>query len=122
MATFKSLGIKRIEKRFSGNKITSLDKIIGKPIKILDFEVCPSVKKAGTTYVKLQILFEGEKKFFMTGGKYLQLVLKQIDPEALKEEPIETKILRENGCYYFEGTMVNNDEKYDENEEVEIIQ
>lgn len=121
MATFKTLGIKRIEKRFSGTKISSIEKLVGKDFKLLDFEICPSIKKSGGTYLKMQVLVDGEKRFCMTGGKFLQMVLSQIDAGTLKKDPIETKILRENGAYFFEGTVVKDGEKYDENEEVEMV-
>ncbi len=106
MATFKTLGIKKIERRFAGTKIHNLDTdVIGKSIKILDFEICPSKRKQGSTYVKLQLSIEGKKYFVTTGGKFLQMVLLQVDNSTLKDSPIETRILKTNGYYYFEGTM-----------------
>lgn len=109
MTTFSSLGIKRIERRFTGTKINK-QYVIGKPIKILDFEICPSKKRQGTTYLKMQILLEGKKWFLSTGGKFLQETLKQVDRQLLIKEPIETRILKTNGYFYFEGTMVEDDE------------
>ena len=106
MTTFSALGIKRIERRFTGMKINNLDcDVVGKPIKILDFEICPSKKKQGSTYVKLQLSINKKKYFLTTGSKFLQMVLCQVDNTALKDNPIETKILKTNGYYYFEDTM-----------------
>lgn len=109
MTTFSSLGIKKIERRFSGAKINSVDEILGKSIKILDFEICPSKKRQDSTYLKMQIFVDGKKRFISTGGKFLQKVLEQVDSEALKDNPIDTKILRNGSYYYFEGTMVEDD-------------
>lgn len=111
MTTFSALGIKRIERRFTGVKVNNLDcDVVGKPIKILDFEICPSKKKQNSTYLKMQILLEGKKRFLSTGGKFLQKVLSQVDKSILAQNPIETKILKDRGFYYFEGTMVADDE------------
>lgn len=111
MTTFSALGIKKIERRFAGMKINNLDcDVVGKPIKILDFEICPSKKKQGSTYLKMQILLKGKKRFLSTGGKFLQRVLSQVDKATLAKEPIETVILKEKGYYFFEGTMVGDDE------------
>lgn len=110
MTTFMSLGIKKIERRFSGTKINNLDvEVVGKPIKILDYEICPSKKRPNTTYIKLQIVVDGRKRFINTGGKYLQQVLSQVNISDLHREPIDTKILKTNGYYYFEGTMIEDD-------------
>lgn len=117
MTTFNALGIKRIERRFAGLKINNIDcDVVGKPIKILDFEICPSKKKQNDTYLKMQILLKGKKRFLSTGGKFLQRILSQVDKEILKKEPIETIILKDKGFYYFDGTMVGDDEEYDEDE------
>ncbi len=122
MTTFSALGIKRIERRFTGVKINNLDcDVVGKPIKILDYEICPSKKKQGSTYLKMQILLEDKKRFLSTGGKFLQMVLKQVDKNELAKNPIETKILKEKGYYFFEGTMVADDEVCDEEEDVEEV-
>lgn len=110
MATFNNLGIKRIERRFTGVKVSSLDEIVGKDIKILDFEICPSKKKQNDTYLKMQVLLDGKKRFLSTGGKFLKRVLAQVDREMLKSDPIETVILKTKGYFYFEGTMVGDDE------------
>ncbi len=122
MTTFSALGIKRIERRFTGVKINNLDcDVVGKPIKILDYEICPSKKKQGSTYLKMQILLEDKKRFLSTGGKFLQMVLKQVDKNELAKNPIETKILKEKGYYFFEGTMVADDEVCDGEEDVEEV-
>ncbi len=122
MATFSSLGVKRIERRFTGVKINNLDcDVVGKPIKILDFEICPSKKRQNDTYLKIQIQQEGKKRFLSSGGKFLKRVLAQVDRDSLKREPIETMILKEKGFYFFEGTMVGDDEICDEGEDIEVV-
>ena len=46
-------------------KINNLDcDVVGKPIRILDYEICPSKKRKDSTYLKMQILLEGKKRFF----------------------------------------------------------
>lgn len=122
MASFANLGVKRIERRFTGTKITNVEQeLVGKEIKILDFEICKSVKKADGVYIKLQMLVDGKKRFWATGGKFIVTIMKQVDPEALKKEPIETKVLKDRGVYYFDGTVVTDDEVCDESENVEIV-
>ena len=123
MTTFSALGVKRIERRFTGMKINNLDcDVVGKPIRILDYEICPSKKRKDSTYLKMQILLEGKKRFLSTGGKFLQRVLCQIDRDTLKHEPIDTMILKEKGYYFFEGTMVNDDEMCDEGENTDKME
>lgn len=100
MTTFSSLGVKKIARPFECDKI-SIDNVIGKPIQILDFAICPSKKKDGTTYLKLQVRYEGVKRFISTGSTFLQEIMQQVGKDSL---PIETKILKNRG-YYFEGTI-----------------
>ena len=110
MPTFAELGIKKIERRFEGVKI-SIDDVLNVPIKVLDFEFMDSKKKIGTKYAKLQIEINGEKRFLAGGWKYIMDILVQIEGrrECL---PIDTRILNTHKQgYYFEGTIkLNNDE------------
>lgn len=106
MTTFKNLGIKKIEKRFAGKKIKNMDLILGKPIKIIDFEICPSKRNLGHDFIKMQIVFRDKKRFLTTGGKYLRKILSQVDPKTIRKEGIDTVILQKHGYYYFEGTLV----------------
>lgn len=62
------------------------------------------------------------KRFLSTGGKFLQRVLCQIDRDTLKHEPIDTMILKEKGYYFFEDTMVNDDEMCDEGEDTDKME
>lgn len=103
MTTFSELGVKKIARPFEGDKI-GIDNVIGKPIQILDYAICPSKKKDGSTYMKLQVRYEGVKRFISTGSTFLQEIMQQVDKDQLHKKPIETKILKNRG-YYFEGTI-----------------
>lgn len=91
---------KKIERPFEGDKI-NIEAIVDQPIKILNFEVRPSEKKKGTDYMKMQIEFNGQKRFIGGGYSYLCEVLKQIDKSQL---PFTT-IIRHKRGFYFEGTI-----------------
>lgn len=91
---------KKIERPFEGDKI-NIEAVIDQPIKILDFEVRPSEKKKGTDYLKLQIEFNGQKRFLGGGYQFLCQVLKDIDKCNL---PFDTIICNKRG-YYFDGTV-----------------
>ena len=94
------LGIKKIERPFEGDSI-KIEAIIDRPIEVLDFDVRPSEKKPNTDYLKMQIRFEGKKRFVGGGYQYLCEVLKQVDKKDL---PFET-IIRNKRGYYFDGTI-----------------
>lgn len=94
------LGIKKIEHPFEGDSI-KIEAIIDRPIEVLDFDVRPSEKKPNTDYLKMQIRFEGRKRFVGGGYQYLCEVLKQVDKSNL---PFETTIRNKRG-YYFDGTI-----------------
>lgn len=91
---------KKIERPFEGDNI-KIEQVIDKPIEVLNFEVRPSEKKPNTDYLKMQIRFEGRKRFVGGGYQFLCEVLKQIDKSNL---PFET-IIRNKRGYYFEGTI-----------------
>ncbi|MDO4165555.1 MAG: hypothetical protein Q4D56_14415 [Bacteroides sp.] len=75
--------------------------MIDKPIEILDFEIRPSEKKPNTDYLKLQVKYEGRKRFIGGGYQFLCEVLRQVDKKDL---PLET-IIRNKRGYYFDGTI-----------------
>lgn len=91
---------KKIERPFEGDNI-KIEQLIDKPIEVLNFEVRPSEKKPNTLYLKMQIRFEGRKRFVGGGYQFLCEVLQQIDKKNL---PFET-IIRNKRGYYFEGTI-----------------
>lgn len=91
---------KKIERPFEGDNI-KIEAIIDRPIEVLDFEVRPSEKKPNTDYLKMQIRFDGKKRFVGGGYQFLCEVLKQIDKSNL---PLQTVIRSKRG-YYFEGTI-----------------
>lgn len=94
------LGLKRIERPFEGDSI-KIEAVIDKPIEILDFEIRPSEKKPNTDYLKLQVKYEGRKRFIGGGYQFLCEVLRQVDKKDL---PLET-IIRNKRGYYFDGTI-----------------
>lgn len=91
---------KKIERPFEGDNI-KIEAIVDRPIEILDFTVRPSEKKPNTLYLKMQIRFEGKKRFVGGGYQFLCEVLQQIDKSNL---PFST-IIRNKRGYYFEGTI-----------------
>lgn len=91
---------KKIERPFEGDNI-KIEQLIDKPIEVLDFTVRPSEKKPNTLYLKMQIRFEGKKRFVGGGYQFLCQVLQQVDKNNL---PFET-IIRNKRGYYFEGTI-----------------
>jgi hypothetical protein len=94
------LRIEKIQRPFEGDKI-NIDALVGKPIRILDFEVRPSEKRENTDYLKMQIEFEGRKRFVGGGFRDLCGVLKQVDKTFL---PLDCTIMSNRG-YYFKGTI-----------------
>lgn len=69
------LGIK-IERPFEGDNI-KIDQIVDRTIDVLNFEVRPSTKKPDTDYLKMQIRFEGRKRFVGGGYQFLCDFLKK---------------------------------------------
>ena len=94
------LGIK-IERPFEGDNI-KIDQIVDRTIDVLDFEVRPSEKKPGTDYLKMQIRFEGRKRFVGGGYQFLCDFLKKVDKKFL---PLTDCIIRNKRGYYFDGTI-----------------
>lgn len=92
--------VKKIDRAFEGDNI-KIEQIVDKPIEVLDFEIRDSEKKSGTKYLKMQIRFEGKKRFVGGGYQFLIQVLEQIDKLQL---PLDT-IIRNKRGYYFEGTI-----------------
>lgn len=102
MNTFQILGVKKISRPFEGKKV-GVGEVVGKPIEILDFEIRDSKKKEGSKYLRMQVTFEGQKRYISTGGKWLMMVLEQVSKDDL---PIETEICMTQGQgYFFKGTI-----------------
>lgn len=93
------LGVK-ITRAFEGDKL-KIEQITDKEVELLDYEIIESKKKPGTEYLKLQVLYEGKKRFIGGGYMYLCQVLKMIKKEDL---PLTVTVRNKNG-YYFEGTI-----------------
>lgn len=91
---------KKIVRPFEGDSI-KIEAIVDRPIEVLDFTVRPSEKKPNTLYLKMQIRFEGKKRFVGGGYQFLCEILKQVDKSNL---PFST-IIRNKRGYYFEGTI-----------------
>lgn len=91
----------KIERPFEGDKI-KIEQVVDRLIDVLDFEVRPSDKKPNTDYLKMQIRFEGRKRFVGGGYQFLCDFLKKVDKRFL---PLENCIIREKRGYYFEGTI-----------------
>lgn len=98
--SLKDLKINKVERPFEGDKI-KIEVLVDKPITILDFDIQDSSKKEGTKYLKMQIKYEGKKRFLGGGFQFLCEVLSQIDKRDL---PLDTVIKYKRG-YYFEGTL-----------------
>lgn len=91
---------KKIERPFEGDNI-KIEQIVDRQIEVLDFQIRPSEKKPGTMYLKMQIRFEGKKRFVGGGYQFLCDVLNSIDKSNL---PFTTTIRNKRG-YYFDGTI-----------------
>lgn len=109
--------IRKVERPFGGKKI-KIEKIVDKEIIVIDCGIFNSVKRPGTTYVKLQIVFKRKKRFLSGNYKLLKRVIRQIDRK--NDLPFET-IIRYNRGYYFDGTLKEDDEYiYNPSDEVEF--
>lgn len=106
---FSDIG-KKIERAFEGDKI-KIEQVVDRELELLDFEVRPSEKKSGTDYVKLQVRFEGRKRFIGGGYQYLADYLKTLPPASeLKKLPAgeglpQATVIRNKRGYYFDGTI-----------------
>ena len=92
--------LKKVSRPFEGDNV-KIEVLVDKEIEILDFEIKDSTKKPGTDYLKMQILYEGKKRFVGGGYQFLCKILKQIDHKDL---PLTT-IIRNKRGYYFDGTL-----------------
>lgn len=109
MRKLTDLGI-TIERRFEGERI-AIDSVLDKRIVILDFELRQSTKKENSTFVMMQVGFEGKKRFIKGGYRFIADTLRAVNPEDL---PLET-VIHNNKGYYFEGTIDTNvDYDYDD--------
>lgn len=91
----------RVSRKFDGKDI-KIDKLVDEHIDILDFDVRPSTKKDNSTWVRMQILFKGEKCFVKGGNETLGAFLSQVDKSLL---PLEDVVIKFNRGYYFDGTL-----------------
>lgn len=91
----------RVSRKFDGKDI-KIDKLVNEHIDILDFDVRPSTKKDNSTWVRMQILFKGEKCFVKGGYETLGAFLSQVDKSLL---PLEDVVIKFNRGYYFDGTL-----------------
>lgn len=98
--------IHKVERPFAGKKI-DIDKVVDKEIILLDCEITESKKYTGTKYLKLQIVFEGQKRFIKGHYRILMRVVRQIVKR--RDLPATTRILFDRG-YYFEGTLKEDDD------------
>ena len=92
MKKFADLGIIPDQKGFVGDK-RSVDWLLNRTIIVHDFKIEPSTKKPGTTYLQMQIEFEGQKYVTFPGSKSLQEIIQKIPKEDF---PFETTIITEN--------------------------
>lgn len=93
----------RIERPFEGDNI-KIEQIIDKEIELLNWDVRPSDKKPNTLYCKMQIRYEGRKRFVGGGYQFICQVLQQLPKPKPGDEPIKT-IIRNKRGYYFDGTI-----------------
>lgn len=92
--------LKKVDRPFEGEKM-KIETAIDKDITILDFDIINSTKREGTKYLKMQVLYEGKKRFIGGGYQFLIEVLEQIDKSDL---PLDTVIRYRRG-FYFDGTI-----------------
>lgn len=80
----------------TGDKV-KIDKILGKEIAVLAYEIKPSTQKENTDYLSLQIELENEKHILFTGSSVL---MDQID-ECKDNLPFLAKIEKIDKYYTF---------------------
>lgn len=90
MKKFKDMGIVPEQKGFIGDK-KSVDWLLNRTIIVHDFKIEPSTKKPGTTYLQLQIEYEGQMYVTFPGSKSLQDIIQRVKKEDF---PFETSISR----------------------------
>lgn len=109
----------KIVRPFEGRKV-SMEKMVGQPFTILDFELRESKRYQGTQYLCLQVMINppysdsikdlehiDKPKVINTGSKWLKEVIKGIDKSML---PIEDAvIMKDYKGYYFKGTVENEE-------------
>ena len=74
---------------------------------MLDFDVRRSEKKPGSDYLKMQIRYEGRKRFIGGGYQFLCDFLKNAEKQYGKDQllPLTDVIIRHKRGYYFDGTI-----------------
>lgn len=94
---FSELNIKIDEDVFVGDKM-SVDNILNREIKILEYRVKDSTQRAGTKCLHLQIELNGIKYVTFIGSSKL---IKQISKAPEKAFPLETTIVKQGKSYSF---------------------
>lgn len=97
MNNFKDFNIQPKINTFVGEKI-QVQKLFNLPIKVLDFKIEPSKKKADTRCLTVQIEKSGEKRIFFTGSTVL---MDQISRVPRDKFPFMTTIKGDNNYYEF---------------------
>ena len=99
MTKISDLGIK-IDRKLDGTPI-KIEKVEGEVIKILDFDVRDSTKKANSYWLRMQIEKDNHKYFIKGGYQDLAAFLLKVDKSLL---PLEDVVILNDRGYYFEGT------------------
>ena len=110
----------KVERPFDGENI-KIDKLVDESINVLDFEVRESTKNKGQLWIRMQVLYNGEKRFVKGGYNFIAQFLRQLESQMLgditllsqkeisdKKQtflPLTNVIIRNNRGYYFEGTL-----------------
>lgn len=94
---FKDLNIQIESKSFVGDKM-SIDNLLNREIKILEYKVEESNKRPGTKCLHLQFEINGIKYVSFLGSKRLIETIEQVPKNAF---PLETTIVRQNKFLQF---------------------
>lgn len=98
MNNFKDFNIQPKPKGFNGEKIKIVN-LFNTEIKVLGYEIKPSVKKENTKCLTIQIEKEGVKRVVFTGSTTLMEQIEQVPKDKM---PFTTTIkLGENDSYKF---------------------
>lgn len=97
MNKFEDFNIKVEVTSFIGDKI-KIQKVLNKPITVIDFKIEKSKKKENSNYLTLQIEKAGEKHVIFTGATILMKMIEEIPKDKF---PFETTIIRDKEYYEF---------------------
>jgi hypothetical protein len=76
----------------------NIDRLLNKTITVHKFKIEPSKQKAGTEYLTMEIMYEGERRIVWSGGKALIDAIRQTADEDF---PFETTIIKNDRQYQF---------------------